>query len=274
MKKVTTVLALLLIISLVFSCKKSSNAPPSNSNGNLFRIVDTLSGDTTNYYYNELQQVNALQFISRGYSSYIDTFIYVHNNLKFSQYNLGTVLTTNPYARTEYTYRGFLPVSSNYIFNNNVIAHCEFFFDNAGRLDSIDQTSYNPFAGIIGKTLAFKYDDDSNLTEIYQSYKENDTRQFLVASLSNYDKHPNPVYKFPWTFDVDLYQYNYDKLSKNNCGKRRIYAPTADMVLVQGSSTYTYTYDTEGRVITRATIDSPLHIPVSSFEVYYYGKTK
>lgn len=252
MKFLNAIVTILIFNIILQSCTKPSteNKPiepviPA-SKGLLVKVIDSLvlnlpSRDT--FIYDDKGRLTSMV------SGYTYSFFYNANGLERSFYNGGvTADTSNPYARTEYTVTNNVLKSSRYYFGrDDLTTTSTYVFNNNGLLSSITQTQINGSLGSYETfTNRFEYDADSNLIKVY--YKSATQPEALRTEYLNYDKHENPYYKLPWTFDYTVFLFNDNRLSKHNVGKIKYwYSPIYDPTGVQVTDFF-YEYNSDQRV--------------------------
>jgi hypothetical protein len=220
----------------------------------LYIVVDSVSPgayDTLEYNSNKkLIKFHTPFGGGSGNNGYVDTFIYDNNSLIKSQYNLGKLIKfATPYSKTEYVYQNNVLVSSKYYLGNtNLITSSVYTFDNLGRLSQVTQSQINTSAGASPTyTTRFEYDSKSNLSKIY--FRQSPYPEYMLKEFLNYDSKENPYYNLPWIFDYNIFEWNAEKLSKNNVGKINTFTSFQGSVpVLQGTVTYTYEYFANGKV--------------------------
>ena len=222
----------------------------------LKRVTDsaaTINYDTLQYNAEGLQNRFAAIYGTSPGLGHADTFLYTNQKLVRSYYSNGPNLNiASPYGHSEYTYQnGILASSKYYLGLTNLVTTSVYTFDGLGRLSTVAQTQINGGVGSYPThTTRYEYDANSNISKIF--YRQAPYAEYMYMEYLNYDNHPNPYYNLPWEFDYNIFQFNADKISKNNVGKINIYGSFQGSVPQLNSVyTYNYQYDSDGRVSKR-----------------------
>jgi hypothetical protein len=209
---------------------------------------------------------DTLQYNSQGFQNrfaaiygtspglgHADSFLYANQKLIASYYSNGPNFNiATPYSHTDYIYQNNILASSKYYLGlTNLVTTSIYTFDGSGRLSTVKQTQINGGVGSYPThTTRYEYDANSNISKIF--YREPPYAEYMHMEFLNYDNHPNPYYNLPWEFDYNIFQFNADKISKNNVGRINIYSSfQGSAPILNGGAAYTYEYDLDGKVSRR-----------------------
>jgi YD repeat-containing protein len=257
------IVPLLFSITIFISCDKGNRYVSTESNScSNFTILDSTMPNSSisgPFVANNYQQeyifnddgllIKHVTLESIGEQKYVvtvsDSFAYSNGNMVKSYFSLDSNNSSNPYTTSEYDYTGHILTASRYYLGSSLIVHSTYVVDSTGKIMSITQYADNTtLQWTPSTTYNFNYDQFGNLYEV------TDSSNNVYYKYLNYDNNPNPFYKLPFDYAYNVWEYCAQVFSTHNPGLSYIYNIVGAGQWDSLSNAYSYSYTTNGRVLT------------------------
>lgn len=239
---------LLLAISMIACSKNDDETTVPAKKKYLTRIENSEDGSSTANIYT--YQNGRFVSITFTYNGEKDTVVYDAAGRAVNRYNIsdtGIALLDTYLYNSSGKLEKMLYTKAKFLHPEEDIYYIPT-FDNSGKIKVLE--SFQVKNGVVNKgpVRQFTWNTDGNITELKVARYSNDTLQFNTITRYTYDNKPNYHNK-----NLDpaycLFGFNYIHLSKNNL-LSETYITLPEGKYDTYYTYYTYTYDSDGDIVT------------------------